>query len=140
MGQARSHVRSVFQENVLTYERLMDAASIQSAIASRLPQRTRWLIGNTTLDFSLYSEPNNLPAVAAELGCSLPDAEQVSDFIVFGLWNFNEGGGARPLLVVRQSDGKVFDVDVESDEELYLLNSSLEAFIDTFCLLDKYLG
>jgi hypothetical protein len=45
------------------------------------------------------------------------------------------------LLVVRQSDGKVFGVDVERDEKkLFLLNSSLQAFIDTFCLLDRYLG
>ena len=44
------------------------------------------------------------------------------------------------MLAIRQSDGKVFDVDVEADESLCLLNSSLEAFIDTFCLLDKYLG
>ena len=44
------------------------------------------------------------------------------------------------MLAFRQSDGKVFDVDVEAYEPLSLLNSSLEAFIDTFCLLDKYLG
>ena len=122
------------------YERLMDAASIQSTIASRLPQRARWLIGHTPLDFSLYDVPRDLPAVTAELKCDLPDVEQVSDFIVFGMWNYAEGGGARPFLVVRQSDGKVFRVDVESDEELFLLNSSLQAFIDTFCLVDKYLG
>jgi hypothetical protein len=64
----------------------------------------------------------------------------VPDFIVFGMWNFNEGGGARPWLAVRQSDGKVFDVDLEAHDPLFVLNSSLEAFIDTFCLLDKYLG
>ena len=42
--------------------------------------------------------------------------------------------------MVRQSDGKVFGVDVEANDPLFVLNSSLEAFIDTFCLLDKYLG
>jgi hypothetical protein len=68
------------------------------------------------------------------------DIEHGSDFIVFGMWNFNEGGGSRPALAVRQSDGKLFDVDVEVYEPLSLLNSSLETFIDTFCLLDKYLG
>ena len=126
------------------HERLMDAAAIQSVIASRLPQRARWLLGgNTPLDFSLHTEPRNLTAEFAEWGLSdadVTDIEQVSDFIVFGMWNFCEGGGARPALVVRQSDGKVFSVDVEADEPLFLLNSSLQAFIDTFCLLDKYLG
>ena len=121
----------------------MDAKSVQSAIASRLPQRARWLIHHTPLDHSFCSVPRNLTAVFAEWGLSdadVTDMEQVSDFIVFGMWNFCEGGGARPVLVVRQSDGKVFSVDVEADEPLFLLNSSLQAFIDTFCLLDKYLG
>jgi len=127
----------------------VDAASIQSAIASRLPQRARWLMPRTEsqyetpLDFSFYSEPRNLTAVFAEWGYSdadVTDIEQVSDFIVFGEEDYSEGGGAHPLLVVRQSDGKVFGVDVEAYEPLFLLNSSLQAFIDTFCLLDKYLG
>src|SRR5262249_33732104 len=72
------------QENVLMYERPMEAASIQSTIVSPLPQRARWLIGHTPLDFSLYDVPRDLPAVTAELKCDLPDVEQVSDFIVFG--------------------------------------------------------
>jgi hypothetical protein len=117
----------------------MDAASIQSLIASRLPQRARWLIDNKPDDYSFYSEPRNLAAVMAEWQCDLSDVEQVPDFIVFGEYDHDEGL-AHPLLVVRQSDGKVFRVDVEAYEPLLLLNSSLQAFIDTFCLLDKYLG
>ncbi len=39
-----------------------------------------------------------------------------------------------------ESDGKVFGVDVEADDPLFVVNSTLQAFIDTFCLLDKYLG
>jgi hypothetical protein len=68
------------------------------------------------------------------------DIEQVSDFIVFGMWNFCEGGGARPALVVRQRDGKVFSVDVEADDPVVLLNSSLEAFIDTSVCRTNILG
>ncbi|HKD30480.1 MAG TPA: SUKH-4 family immunity protein [Xanthobacteraceae bacterium] len=78
----------------------------------------------------------------AEWGLSdadVADIEHGSDFIVFGMWNFDEGGGARPALAVRQTDGKVFWVDVEAYEPVSLLNSSLRAFVDTFCLLDKYL-
>jgi hypothetical protein len=119
----------------------MDAASIQSAIASRLPQHACWLIDNTTVDFSVRSEPCSFVAEIAKWGLSdadVADIEHHSDFIVFGMWNFNRGGGARPALVVRQSDGKVFGVDVEAYEPLFLLNSSLQAFIDTFRLLDKY--
>jgi SUKH-4 immunity protein len=126
------------------HDRLMNAAAIQSVIASRLPQRARWLLGgNMPLDFSLHTEPRKLTAEFGEWGLSgadVADIEQVSEFIVFGMWNFCEGGGARPALVVRESDGKVFSVDVEADDPVVLLNSSLEAFIETFCLLDKYLG
>jgi len=135
--------KSVFPENIIMHERLMDAAAIQSVIASRLPQRARWRIGNDTQDFSLHSDPCSLAAEFAKWGLSdadLADIEHGSDLIVFGMWNYNEGGGARPALVVRQSDGKVFGVDVEANDPLFVLNSSLEAFIDTFCLLDKYLG
>jgi hypothetical protein len=56
------------------------------------------------LDFSLYSEPRNLTAVFAEWGFSdtdVTDIERVSDFIPFGMWNYNEGGGERHFLVVR---------------------------------------
>jgi hypothetical protein len=112
----------------------MDAAATQSVIASRLPQRARWLIGNDTQDFSLHSEPCSLAAEFAKWGVSaadVADIEHRSDLIVFGMWNYNEGGGARPALVVRRSDGKVFGVDVEANDPLFVLNSSLEAFIDT---------
>jgi len=119
--------------------RPMNAASIRSLIASCLPQRARWLVDNKPDDYSFYSDPRNLSAVMAEWQCDLSDVEQVPDFIVFGEYDHDEGL-AHPLLVVRQSDGKVFRVDVEADEPLVLLNSTLQAFIDTFCLLDKYLG
>jgi len=110
----------------------MNAASIQSLVASRLPQRARWLFGNTILDFSRHNEPRNLTAEFLEWGLSdadVADIEHGSDLIVFVMWDFDEGGGATPALAVRQSDGKVFDVDVEASDLLSLLNSSLEAFI-----------
>lgn len=129
-------------------ERPMDAGSIQSAIGSRLPQRARWLMPATEsrceapIDYAFFSASRNLTDVFASWGYSdadVADIAQVPDFIVFGEYDYAEGvSGA--LLVVRQTDGKVFRVDVESDEPVCLLNSSFQAFVDTFCLLDKYLG
>src|SRR5262249_6642195 len=84
----------------------MDAGSVQSVIASRLPQRARWLIGNATLDFSLHSEPCSLAAEVAKWRLSHSDVAYIepgSSFIVFGMWNFDEGRGARPALTVRQT-------------------------------------
>ena len=119
----------------------MDVGSVQPAITSRLPQRARWLIGGTPLDFSFYSAPRHLTAnMAAREGWDAAFVGQVSDMVAFGERDYAEGGGATPWLVVRPSDGNVFAVDAESDVPLRLLNSSLEAFINTFCLLHKYLG
>jgi hypothetical protein len=78
--------------------------------------------------------------MAAWEGCDAAFVEQVSDLVAFGEQDYAEGGGARPWLVVLPSDGKVFAVDAESDVPLRLVNSSLEAFINTFCLLHEYLG
>jgi hypothetical protein len=122
----------------------MSAESIRSVIAYRLPRARRWLIGASPLDFSFYSglwpaqPPRSLIAVMAEW--EAPLLKDASDFIVFGDYDYAEAGGAGPWLVVRRSDGKVFDVDLEREVSAFLLNSSLRAFIDTFYLLDKYLG
>jgi hypothetical protein len=118
----------------------MDAGSIQSAIASRLPQRARWLIRGTPLDFSFYSVPRNLTAMMAEWVWDATVVEHASGFIVFGERDYAEGGGASNWLVVRRSDGNVYGMDAEREVPLFLLNSSLHAFINTFCFLDKYLG
>jgi hypothetical protein len=124
----------------------MNAGPIQSVIAYRLPRARRWLIGGSPLDFSFYSglwpaqPPRNLTAVTEECEWDATLVEHASDFIVFGERDYGEGGGARPWLVVRRSDGKVFGVDVEREVPVFLLNSSLQAFINTFYLLDKYLG
>lgn len=119
----------------------MDIGSVQPAITSRLPQRARWLIGGTPLDFSFYSAPRYLTAIMATWeGWDAAFVEQVSDLIAFGERDYAEGGGATPWLVVRLSDGNVFALDAESDMPLRLLNSSLEAFVNTFCLLHQYLG
>lgn len=123
---------------------LMDVASIQSAVAC-LPQRARWLIRDVPLDFSFESEPRNLTTVLQELLMGgkqddPPIVERVRDYVVFGEWDYAEGGGAHPLLLVRRSDAKVFGLEVENDAPLFLMNSSLLAFINTFYLLDEYLG
>jgi hypothetical protein len=116
---------------------------IQSAITS-LPQRRRWYIHDVPLDFSFHSELRNLAAVlekhmiGVEEGTP-PVVEHASDYIVFGEYDYGEGV-AHPLLVVRRSNGNVFRLEVENDVPLIVLNSSLLAFINTFNLLDEYLG
>jgi hypothetical protein len=72
----------------------------------------------------------------AEWKCDL--VEQASDFIVFGDWDYAEGGGDTVFLIVRRNDGSVFGVDGGRDVPFSLLNTSLQSFINTFCLLDEY--
>ena len=78
----------------------MDAGSVQSVIASRLPQRARWLIGNATLDFSLHSEPCSLAAEFAKWGFRMPmlqtsSSGQISSFLVCGTSTKVEEHGLR---------------------------------------------
>jgi hypothetical protein len=118
--------------------RFMEITSTLAAARSQLPQSARWLVDGTPQDFSFYSNARSLDVVMTEQACG-GVLQHASDFIVFGEYDFAEGGGAKPWLVVRCSDGKVFGVDVEREASMFSLNSSLDAFINTFCLLDKFL-
>jgi len=53
--------------------------------------------------------------------------------------DFAEGGGASPWLTIRKSDGSVGGLDVEREQAIFGYNSSLERFIQTFVLLDRWL-
>jgi hypothetical protein len=115
-----------------------DRVAIEATLTSGLPVRARWIIDGTPLDFEF---------TVGRLGlCSLPgdvleggDAES-SELLVFGEWDFAEGGGARPWLCVRERDGWVYGFDPERERPVFLLNSSVERFVATFRLLNDHLA
>jgi hypothetical protein len=116
----------------------LDRKAVETALASGLPAEARWMIGGTPLDFEFPVARlglRGLPDVAPEVGEAL-----ASHLLVFGEQDFAEGGGARPWLCVRKSDGWVYGFDPDREAPAFLLNSSAERFIATFALLDAHLG
>lgn len=114
----------------------MDIPTLQTEVTSRLPQRARWLTPDgTPLDFTFYSVPRRLADLLTTEGCQVDSSATLT---AFGEYDYAGGGGARPWLAINDADSRVYAIDVESDEPAALLNSSLQAFIQTFCFLDKF--
>jgi hypothetical protein len=116
----------------------LDRKAIETAIKSGLPVRARWMIDGAPLDFDFSFAGHGLR--------ELPDGSIVAsdaagfDLLVFGEYEFAEGGGARPWLCVCKLDGSVYGFDPEREDPKFLLNSSIERFVATFQLLNEHLG
>ena len=117
-----------------------DANAIQAAIVAKLPNRARWLIDDTPLDFDFSPTRGGLRRVESQDFNSVTTLDsEWRDLFVFGTSDYSEGGGAAALLGVRESDGAVYGLDVERTKPMFLVNSSISQFIDTFTALDPYL-
>jgi len=120
----------------------MTAADLEHArnrIAEELPRHVRWLLHGTPLDFDFSRSRSRLqPLSASEIhGAMEPDW---ATLYPFGMQDYAEGGGASPFLGVDGISGEVRGLDVERDSScLFLLNSNVEAFIETFTLFDRAL-
>ena len=101
-----------------------------------LPRRARWHIRDTPLDFKFARAERALaPLHEAEINGRI-EPEWASLF-VFGEQSFAEGGGARPFLGIERGTGHVLGLDVERESScLFLYNSDLDRFIQTFEILD----
>lgn len=112
---------------------------IQSAVVGDLPLRARWTIKGTPLDYDFSAARKGLRPLPED---TFDSAEKKwLDLLIFGDYDYAEGGGAHPFLGIRKTDGAVYGLDVErAGEAMFLLNSSIERFIRTFLFLNKYLG
>jgi hypothetical protein len=112
---------------------------VQEYVVTNLPAKARWSIDGTTLDFDFSPSRGDL--------CSLPDGRNPSDeddpandFLVFGFQDFADGGGAQPWLCLRKSDGWICGFDADCDDDpIFILNSSIQRFVETFLFLNQYL-
>lgn len=108
--------------------------------ARRLPASRRWFVQGTPLDYDFSAgraRPQPLDAAAFDFRLQ----PKWLDLLIFGEYDYAEGGGANPFLGVRRTDGAVYGLDFERDKApMFLLNSSLEAFVETFELLDGCLA
>jgi hypothetical protein len=122
----------------------MDEQEIEAArsmILAGLPTRVRWIVVGTSFDFDFSEAQRGLRHVARGdfFGSDELD-ERWADHLIFGELDVCEGGGARPFLTIRTSDGVVCGLDVERDDSIYPFNSSVAQFIRTFVLFDQHLG
>lgn len=116
----------------------LDAAAIQRLV-SQLPATRRWFVQETPLDYDFSAGRRTVTTLRPE-SFDFPMKPEWLQLLVFGEYDYAEGGGAHPFLGVRPADGFVCGLDVELDKPLFVLNSSLHAFIATFEAIDAYLA
>jgi hypothetical protein len=131
MGQAKPEIG----------ERMpLDPEAVRSALASRLPLAARWMINETPMDYDFSAARRVLQPLDRDALLDAPEAEWL-DLLIFGEYDYAEGGGANPFLGVMRATGAIHGLDVERDDQpLFLLNSSTDAFIETFTFLNSFLG
>jgi hypothetical protein len=115
--------------------------ALQTELARRLPMRASWHLGGMNWDWDFLRTRNALfPLQPDEItgGNILPGWLPLH---LFGKQDFYNGGGASPFVGVHQFTGAVYGLDLERDTKpMYLMNSSVARFIETFLLLDPVLG
>lgn len=118
----------------------IDTELTRHRIVLALPQRVRWMIHGTPLDFDFSRAQHPLREIEDRdlNGCDIP--EEWTVLRLFGDEDYAEGGGASPFLGVHVETGEIYGLDVERDSaEMFLLNSNVETFIATFQLFDRAL-
>lgn len=113
-----------------------DLTTATSLVRERLPPSSRWPILGTQVDWSFAGTWQRIdPEV---LGIDDGAVVALQPFLVFGEYAYD--GGASPLVGLHECDGTVHGIDVElGSDPVFWFNSSLEAFVETFRLLDSVL-
>jgi hypothetical protein len=113
----------------------IDQESVRNRIINELPKYTRWFIGEVPLDFAFKRAQTILsPLTDDEINGTL-EAEWATLYL-FGDADYAEGGGAHTFIGIDVLSGLVKGLDVESEEPLFIINTNIDAFIKTFCLLN----
>jgi hypothetical protein len=119
---------------------MTDFESIRVRIVTRLPIRVRWLVNGTPLDFDFSRSQSPLRPITASDVVGGPVEEEWTSLRIFGEEDYGEGGGASPYLGVHSGSGEIFGLDVEREtSHMFLLNSDVDRFIQTFLALDQAL-
>jgi hypothetical protein len=116
---------------------VVDVTAIANSIAGALPLSARWTIETTPLDFNFsvgHAGLRELASFEDNFGDILPNAS-----LVFGEYDYSEGGGAHAWLCIRKTDGWVCGIDLEREEPEFIFNSSIARFCQTFVVLNRYL-
>ena len=106
----------------------------------RLPLRRRWTCGGTPFDWDFSAKSRALRPLDSRV-YQVPLKPAWRTLLIFGEYDYAEGGGTNPFIGARSTDGMIWGLDPERDRKpMFLLNSTLDAFVDTFQALDAYLG
>jgi hypothetical protein len=120
---------------------MTDIESIRLQIVTRLPTRVRWMVKGVPLDFdfSLSKAPLE-PVKPSNFNSATIIEKEWTSLRIFGGYDYAEGGGANPFLGVHSESGAVFGLDAELQaSQMFLFNSDVDRFIQTFLALDRTL-
>ena len=120
---------------------MIDIESIRGQIVTRLPARVRWLVDGMPLDFDFSRSKVPLkPITAGDFNSATVIEKEWTCLRIFGEDHYAEGGGGTAYLGIHSESGKFFGLDVEREtSEMFLLNSDVDRFIQTFQALDQVL-
>jgi hypothetical protein len=119
---------------------MIDPEAIRQKITARLPVRVRWLLAGVPLafDFSRCQAPLRTVEPTDIVGGDIHESWR--NLYLLGDEDYADGGGASPYLVVHRHTGEIMGLDVERESaQLFILNSTVDAFIRTFEQFDKAL-
>jgi len=119
---------------------MIDTEPIRSQILTRLSVRGRWLVNETPLDFDFSRSQSPLrPIMAVDVAGGAIE-EHWRSLRIFGEEDYAEGGGSRPYLGIHLESGEIYGLDLERvKSQMFLLNSNIERFVETFLALDQVL-
>jgi hypothetical protein len=120
----------------------IDANAARHRITQELPARIRWILPCGPLDFDFTRSQRELRPLRETDTNGFDSPKEWNKLLLFGEETYCEGGGYAPFLGVSEETGQVFglDVDRESDSAMYLLNSDVDRYIQTFKVFDQALG
>jgi len=117
----------------------LDLRAIQTVAVDGLPERERWMIDGTPLAFDFGNARRGLRRITSNdvVGGAIPP--EWLELLIFGEYDY--AGGAHPWIAVRANDGMVCGLDIERKDEraVFLFNSSIGQFVQTFTALSAYL-
>jgi hypothetical protein len=119
--------------------------AIQQAIIRHLPSKAHWVIRETSADYDFSTARYALRTPSAQ-DFNYDCGDDWDDLLLFGVVDYDKGGGSHSYLCIRKSDGRAISLDVErldadgKGEAVSVLNSSIQTFIDAWAYLNLYLG
>ena len=119
----------------------LDLTAVRDTIVQGLPLKARWVLHETPMDFDFSWGHGGLRHLERSWLTFEPTDASWFGLLLFGEYDYSEGGGARPFLCIRESDGAIYGLDVERDRDaLFVLNSSIGRYVETFRYLHHYLS